>query len=78
MREIHNSLVEEQIQDSFKNDYLQSFILNNTSVFSEPYYAGLGFIDGAFFEQGKQNNVTACRINSIRFANNATLLAWNS
>jgi hypothetical protein len=51
MRDIHDTLLEDQIQQSYKNDYLHSFFLNNTSIISEPYYAGLGFIDGAFFKQ---------------------------
>lgn len=41
-----------------------------------PYYAGLGFVEGAFSQDGITSNVTQCRIHSIRFGNNATLLSW--
>ena len=51
-----------------------SFV-NNTSTVSVPYYAALGFVEGAFAQNGG-SNVTACRLNSIRFGNNVTLLAW--
>ena len=50
-------------------------LVNNTMPVSVPYYAGLGFLDGVFSENGG-SNVTACRLNSVRFGNNVTLLAW--
>ena len=52
-------------------------LVNNTNTISVPYYTALGFIDGAFSQNGG-SNVTACRLNSIRFGNNVTLLAWYS
>lgn len=45
-----------------------------------PFYTGLGFTDGAFFEQNATDPTTiaGCRVDSIRLGNNATMLAWHS
>ena len=73
----HPHLRQNNAQD-IAQDYAQNYasgLLNNTFAISVPYYAGLGFVDGVFAENGG-SNVTACRINSVRFGNNVTLLTW--
>lgn len=87
MRELHDSLMEttnlfvkkhaEVERQSGVNARVGVNLVNNTQTISVPYYATLGFVDGAFSENGG-SNVTACRLNSVRFGNNVTLLAWYS
>ena len=52
--------------------------VNATQDITTSYYFTLGFIEGAFAVDGLASNVTECRIRSIRFMNNATLLSWYS
>jgi len=75
MRALHDTLVVDHIPEPRVRE---SFFVNSTDIFSVPYFTVLGFTEGAFFEQGTESNITACRINSIRFANNVTMLAWHS
>ena len=55
-----------------------SFFVNQTKALKTPYYTLLGFADGALKTDDDESNtnVTACRLDSIRMGNNATLLAW--
>ena len=47
---------------------------NTTNYLSVPYYVALGFFDGAF----NATFIQECRLHSIRFGANVTLLAWNA
>ena len=47
---------------------------NSTNYISVPYYVALGFFDGAF----NATFIKECRLNSIRFATNFTLLVFNA
>ena len=66
----------------------QSSFVNTMDMIEAPWYASLGFIEGAFsphvvneteYERNStsiERNITECRINSIRFVNNLTYYYW--
>ena len=96
MRNLHDQLTSagldasgDQVPGKKNRPRLRSSFVNTVDYIEAPFYATIGFIEGAFTphsvnetnkpeETTIERNVTQCRLNTIRFINNITYLAWYS